>query len=140
MSELITRLTKDHLAIVAALDLVKDAGIGSNEGKQKLFAAKSHLIAHLRSEDDELYPVLKRAGEFDVNLKRTIEIFAKDMEIVSSLALGFFDKYSQGSSGIDLARDYGKLYTILKTRIRKEEDILYQAYTQVAKREPIGQG
>lgn len=138
MSSLIERLKQDHVGIVSALEHVKDAGIGSEDGKQTLFSVKAHLIAHLHREDDELYPVLKRAGELDVNLKRTIDIFAKDMEIVSSLALGFFDKHSQGSSGLDLARDFNKLYTILKTRIRKEEDILYLAYTQVASREPIG--
>jgi hypothetical protein len=138
MSSLIERLKQDHVGIVSALDHVKEGGIASADGKQKLFSVKAHLIAHLRREDDELYPVLKRAGELDVNLKRTIDIFAKDMEIVSSLALGFFDKYSQGSSGLDLARDFNKLYTILKTRVRKEEDILYLAYTQVASRETIG--
>ncbi|MDB5096698.1 MAG: Hemerythrin cation binding protein [Cyanobacteria bacterium RYN_339] len=138
MSHLIERLTEDHVGIVSALEHVKESGIASVDGKQKLFSVKAHLIAHLRREDDELYPMLKRAGEMDVNLKRTIDIFAKDMEIVSSLAMGFFDKYSQGSTGLDLARDFGKLYTILKTRIRKEEDILYLAYTQVSSREPIG--
>lgn len=137
MPGLIERLRSDHAAIVGALDAAKGTGVASDEGRRRLLSAKARLIAHLQSEDAELYPPLEAASEEDPGLRRTLVLFARDQEVVSSFATGFFDKHGQGSSDPDLARDFGKLCNLLRTRIRKEEDVLYQAYLRVENRNRI---
>lgn len=131
MSQLIEELKKEHTLIVDILNEVAKLGITSNEGQRKLLDAKQGLLAHLKKEDDRLYPVLKSAAEKNPALKQTLDIFAKDMTGISKAAIDFFGKYSQGGSGLEFARDIGKLFTTLKSRIRKEEDILYKEYDRL---------
>ena len=128
MSELVSKLKEQHEEILKVLDNVKNVGVASKEGQEKLLAAKNGLIEHLRVEDEEFYKVLRKAAESDMSLSQTLEIFAKDMDRISEQALSFFDKYAHGGSGIDFARDFGSLYAILVSRIRKEENVLFPAY------------
>jgi len=102
------------------------------ESQDILISAKANLLAHLKKEDRDLYPVLKKAAETNSSMKQTLEIFARDMEEISKFALQFFDKYSHGGSGIEFARDFGKLFATLTGRIRKEEDILYREYEKIS--------
>lgn len=131
MSQLIEELKIDHTAIVNVLDEISKLGISSKEGQRKLLDAKQGLLAHLKKEDDQLYPVLKSAAEKNPALKQTLEIFAKDMAGISTAAIDFFGKYSSGGSGLEFAKDIGNLFTTLKSRIRKEEDILYKEYDRL---------
>jgi hypothetical protein len=89
------------------------------------------LLAHLKKEDVLFYPVLNKAAESDTNLKRTLEIFAKDMEGISRTALEFFGKYSDGGSGLEFGTDFGKFYGVLSQRISKEENILFEKYDEL---------
>jgi Hemerythrin HHE cation binding domain len=130
MSRLIEQLKGEHAAIVGVLGQVKELGIGSAEGREKLLAAKASFLAHLRKEDAELYPVLKRAAESDPRLKRTLEMFANDMEKISKATLQFFEKYAQGA-GPDFAKDFGTLFGTLTARTRREENIIYQEYDRL---------
>ena len=132
MSKLVEELKKDHGLIVDVLKEVKDLGIGSKQGRDKLLLAKNGLLAHLKKEDEQLYAVLKRAAENDPSLKRTLDVFAQDMGEISKFALNFFDKYSKSeSSSLDFAKDFGNLFATLGARIRKEENILYNAYDKL---------
>ncbi len=131
MSKLVDELKKDHSVITETLTNVKELGVTSEEGQKILLAAKSGLLAHLKKEDEHLYPVLNKAAESDVDLKRTLDMFAKDMDEISKGALEFFDKYSTGGSGIEFAKDFGKLFGTLSTRIRKEETTLYKKYDEL---------
>ncbi len=138
MSNLVEELKKEHSVIVETLNKVKSLGITSEEGQNTLLAAKSGLLAHLRKEDEQLYPVLKKAAETDSNLNRTLDIFARDMEEVSKAVSEFFAKYSTGGSGIEFAEDLGELFAILSSRISKEENILYQKYDELKQRKHVG--
>lgn len=131
MSRLIDELKKEHLIIVDVLDHVSRLGVNSKEGQQRLIDAKNGLLAHLRKEDEQLYPALNRAAEKDARLKQTLDLFAKDMTEISKGAMDFFGKYSKGGSGLDFARDVGKLFIVLKSRISKEEDIIYKEYEKI---------
>lgn len=131
MSDLIEELKKDHVEIVEMLSKVKELGIGTNEGKEMLLSAKGGLLAHLKKEDRKLYPALKTAAERNDSLKHTLEIFAKDMDSVSKTALEFFEKYAHGGSGVEFAKDFGRLAAVLKIRIEKEEKILYPEYKKL---------
>lgn len=131
MSKLVEELGKEHAVIAETLGKVKSLGLTSEEGQNTLLAAKNGLLEHLKKEDEQLYPVLKNAAESDADLERTLDTFAKDMNEISKAALEFFDKYSTGGSGMEFAKDLGRLFTTLSQRIRKEENILYQKYDEL---------
>ncbi len=131
MSILIKELMKDHLEIVATLDEIKELGILSKEGQAKLLSAKERLLAHIKKEDEQLYPVLKKAAKNNKQLKSALDLCAIDMENVSRIVLEFFDKYSRGASGEELQREFENLSVALGKRIRNEEDILYEEYDMV---------
>ena len=121
MSRLVEELRKDHVVIAENLNKVKSLGFTSEEGQNALLAAKNGLLAHLN----------ENAAESDADLKRTLDTFAEDMNKISKAALEFFDKYSTGSSGIEFARDFGRLFATLSQRIRREESVLYQRYDEL---------
>lgn len=154
MPDLIDKLKAEHTEIIDTLLRVK-ALIGKHEhGREMLMAAKEMLIAHLKSEDTELYPVLLKSAAKDERLGKQLADLRAEMERVSDIALRFFDKYSisagaapaekPGESLIDrlkrffspkaepvnggFEQDFGELYTLLLDRIQKEENILYTAY------------
>jgi hypothetical protein len=131
MSILTKELKKDHLEIVAALDEIKELGILSKEGQAKLLSAKERLLAHLKKEDEQLYPLLKKEAKNNKQLKSALDLCAIDMENVSRIVLEFFDKYSGEVSGEELQREFENLSVALGKRIRNEEDILYEEYDMV---------
>ena len=131
MSKLIEELEKEHSVIAEALNQVKSLGISSEEGQNTLLAAKGGLLAHIKKEDEQLYPVLNNAAESDDTLQRTLDTFAEDMNEISKAAFEFFDKYSTGGSGIEFAKDFGRLFATLSQRIGREERILYQKYDEL---------
>ncbi len=131
MSKLVEELKQDHKVIAETLNKVRGLGIASEEGQSTLLSAKDGLLAHLKKEDEQLYPVLNNAAKSDDNLKRQLDMFAKDMEEISIGALEFFAKYSSGGSGIEFAKDFGSLFATLSQRIRNEESIIYKKYDEL---------
>ena len=131
MSNLVDELKKEHSLLVETLNKVQKLGITSQEGQKTLFQAKQGLLAHLKKEDEQLYPILNLAADNDINLKSTLDIFAKNMEDISKTALGFFEKYATGGSGIEFAKDFGILFSALSQRIRKEENIIYKTFNEL---------
>ena len=131
MSILIEELKKEHSEILAALNEVKQLGILSEEGQDKLMSLEVSLLAHLEMEDDQLYPALKKEAEHSNSIKDTLELFAIDMENVSKTVREFFEKYSEGFSGMDikeLSEEFDNLLAALTKRIRNEEESLYEEY------------
>ncbi len=131
MSKLIDELKKEHSLILDTLFKVNVLDVISKEGQDKLFETKSVLLAHLKKEDEKLYPVLRKAAEKDENLKRTLDIYANDMEGISTSAREFLDKYAEGSSGSELANDFGIISVFLYKRIQSEEEVLFKEYERL---------
>ena len=131
MSDLVDKLKKEHKILVEALDSMTALGVTSKDGQEKLYSAKEALLAHLSLEDKDLYPVLRRAADSDDAVKRTLEVFAKDMEEISNTALSFFAKYAQGGDSLEFAKELGRLMGALKNRIGREEDVLYAQYDKL---------
>ena len=115
------------------LNKAKDTGISHKEAHKILLAAQASLLAHLKKEDAQLYPVLNKAAANDANLKRTIDFYAKDMEEITGNAINFFQKYASADSVIDIefARAFGKLFATLTRRQRSEENSLYKEYEKL---------
>ncbi len=131
MSALINQLKKEHGQIAEVLGKVNSLGISNPEAQKLLLKAKSGLLAHLKTEDEKLYPVLRKEAESNPQLKRTLDHFAKDMEAISKVALDFFEKYANGGKGFEFGKDFGRLFSSLSNRISKEESIIYQKYNEI---------
>ncbi len=131
MSILIEELKKEHSEILATLNEVKQLGILSKEGQDKLISLEVGLLAHLEMEDDQLYPALRKEAEHTNSIKDTLDLFAIDMENVSKIVREFFEKYAEGFSGMEpkeLSEDFENLHAILTKRICNEEESLYEEY------------
>ena len=131
MSALIEELKRDHAEIIAMLNEVKELGISSKEGQARLMSAKTHLLAHLKKEDEQLYPVLRKEAEHNKNLKKEVDMFAMDPEYVSRVVSEFFDKYSGGEIDENFSVNFESLCTSLSARIRNEEGALYEEYEEI---------
>ncbi len=66
MSALIEEFKKEHIEFVEALKEVEELGILTKEGQAKLMYLKVRLLEHLRKEDEEFYPVLRKAAGHNV--------------------------------------------------------------------------
>ena len=127
-NSLTNELKNEHAEIAEALNKVVKLGIGNTKGQKELMNAKGMLLRHLQKEDTFLYPKLAQAAQNDDKLKRSLNSFARDMNEISKVALNFFDKYQEGGNGIEFARDFGHLFSVMSMRIRKEETYLYELY------------
>lgn len=132
MAQLTAKLKNDHKVLVSALEEIKSLGISHPDTPKKLVAAKGALLAHLKHEDVELYPVLKKAATAESSIQGTLNVLAKDMETLAPAALNFFAKYEKGGDPMEFTRDFAKLHTALATRIRREEESLYAMFDKVA--------
>ena len=128
MSLLIEELNKDHLKIVATLKEVKNLGILTKEGQAKLLSAKASFLAHLKKEDEQLYPALRKEAEHNNHVKNALTLCTIDMENVSKIVLEFFDKYSKGNIDTEFEGEFENLFEALDKRIKNEEEILYEEY------------
>lgn len=133
MARLIEELKQEHVAIEALLSRVRDPKINTKDARLILVEAQSGLLLHLKKEDALLYPVLHKAALKDATLSRTVELYAKDMEEITSNAVTFFDKYSSEDTVIDVefATALGTLIATVSQRMRKEESTLYQLYEKM---------
>jgi len=128
MSILIEELKKEHSEILAALNEIKELGILSKEGQGKLMSLEVSLLAHLEIEDEQLYPALRKEAEHSNSIKDTLDLFTMDMENVSKIVRKFFEKYSEGFSGMEISEDFENLLAALTKRICNEEESLYEEY------------
>ena len=133
MAKLIDELKKDHVAISTLLNRVKDPNVSNAEAHKILLSAQASLLAHLKKEDSQLYPVLNNAAKDNAGLKRTVDFYAKDMNEITRKAVEFFDKYSRHDSRIDLefAKAFGNLFATISGRLRSEESTLYKEYEKL---------
>ena len=131
MSALIEEFKREHAKIIAMLNEVKELGILSKEGQTKLMSAKAHLLAHLKKEDELLYPVLRKEAERNKSLKKEVDMFTIYPEYVSRVVSEFFDKYSGGEIDENFSINFESLLAALSARIRNEEDALYKEYEEI---------
>ena len=131
MSLLIDELKKQHSEIFAELKEANDLGIVTNEGRDKLLSTKADLLAHLKKEDEYLYPVLIKEAERNKQMENILDSFSSEMENISRSALKFFDKYSDGVIDSKYVETFETLYATLSARIKNEESILFAVYEKI---------
>ncbi len=133
MSKLVEKLKDDHIELTDILNELQCVGATSAKGKELLIKSKQTLLAHLKLEDNELYPPLYKQAEGDASLKRTLDTFGKEMDRITEFVNNFYTKYTNvteaGSS--EFSKDIANLIVSLKNRIMKEEIAIYKAYDKI---------
>jgi len=131
MSAIIEDLKKEHEAILNQLLEVKRYGVHTTEGRHQLMIAKEKLLKHMEDEDSQMYPHLDEAAKYDTELAELLGAFYREMNEITGYCFEFFEKYSEGGSGIEFLRDFDNLQMTLNGRIKKEEFLLYSKYDQL---------
>ncbi len=131
MSALIEGFKREHSGIIEALREVEVHGILTKEGQAKLMSVKETLLGHLKEEDEKFYPILRKKAEQNKKLKEELDVFAKDLESVSKVVSGFFDRYDKGVLSAGLLTDFETLFMVLRNRMRNEENFLYGEYEKI---------
>ena len=95
---------------------------------------KKILLAHVKLEDAEFYPVLAKAE--DEKTKETAKKYSDEIKLISKRAVSFFETYAHLKVDDLLQNEYFKLdlntiVTIIKRRIDLEEAELYPLYNKI---------
>ncbi len=129
MSNLTNELKNEHKKILEVFTDLQKLGLTSNKSEQLLFKSKELILKHLEKEDRELYPFLFEKAKNDAKLKRTLNIYAKEMDKITLFVNEFYQKYEESNKlRSNFTDNLIKLTVILKDRIRREEIALYKAY------------
>ncbi len=62
-------------ALIEAFKEVEELGVHTKEGHTKLMSLLPNLFDHLWNEDEQLYPMLRRASEDNKMLKEILSFF-----------------------------------------------------------------
>lgn len=119
---------------------IKTLGVSSRAGQKMLRATRKTLLAHLRKEDERLYPALRKAAGRNPNLQITLDIMEADLREVTGLAAAFFDTYTEDSGGLTFFTDFGRLFITLQERILKEEKLLFSQLSNISPDKTAGKG
>jgi hypothetical protein len=131
MSELIEEFKKEHSEIVDTLKEVKELGVLTHMGQEKLVSVKSCLIEHFNKEDEKFYPVLYKAAEQNKKLKELLELLANSLQALSIGVTELFDKYNRGVLDTLFEKEFENLFVAICKRMRQEEFILYDEYNKL---------
>lgn len=121
---LINTLTHDHKEILKLLDENRTLGTTTEEGRRKLKQVRGLVVAHLKREDLKLYPEMQKHEA----TRDLAQAYAQEMRDISSEVLAFFDALESGKSGMDFAREIGRVISHLRQRMAREELRLYPAF------------
>ncbi len=117
-------IRKEHTVIIDNLMNMKKLNIHTREGQLELLSAKNDILDHIKNEDENFYPVLKKTAESNSGLRETLNAFDEDMAVISKYTLDFFESIFT-VEGIDLELALEKFIEVHTTRIKREEAILY---------------
>lgn len=126
MTDILERFRREHSQIISTLKEAKDLCVSSLPGHEKLMSVRGLLQAHLRAEDELLYPALREAAGGSEHLMGRFEEFEDESRAVSQKVSEFFDRYEMECSDIEFIRDFALIMMMLMERIAREERGLFQ--------------
>ncbi|MFQ5575112.1 MAG: hemerythrin domain-containing protein [Terriglobia bacterium] len=126
--DLIKELKEEHLEIVETLTRVEQLGISPTDAQRKLVVAKDMIVSHVEKEDKFFYPVLIEAVTGDRMMGRLVDMLSQGMQDISEYVFGFFTSYADGGAGIEFIVAFGELFALVKSRVRREEEILFPEF------------
>lgn len=131
MTDYIKAWHKEHRQILEFLLQVVQHDIFSRAGQMKLQELKRLLEGHLKSEEQNFYPVLRKAAETNSELRRELFLFAADMDKIAAEAMAFFQKEESDPLGKDIPAEFGKVSAKIKSRVSREENILLPEFEKL---------
>ena len=131
MSEYVKNWKAEHVAIMDFLSSAVTLDISSKAGQAKMLEAKNLILKHLKSEDEVLYPMVKKVAREKVSMERMMEIFAKEMDELAPKVLEFFREYEANPMTKGLSSELYKLIGLLKVRIYAEENMFIKQYEAI---------
>jgi len=133
MSTFIDDLKKDHQKLLGTLQEAQALGWGTCAGRIKLLECKELLVAHLNKENTRLYPEMRKCSHDNASTEKTVGDFTSEMESLTKDVVAFIANADKMTLGMDYARELGKIISIVKRRISREETLLYPLYEKLAK-------
>ena len=130
MHKLIEELKKEHSFIIDTLNKSRQHGVDTERGQNEILSVKDTILAHIRKEDEEFYPVLKKASDSNRKLKGLLAEFDKDMNEISRYSFEFFGNENT-IAGSNLAMELEKFIAILERRILREETFLFAEFEKL---------
>ena len=131
MNEYIKTWKAEHVAIMDFLSSAVTLDIRSKAGQERMREAKNLILEHLKSEDEVLYPKLKKSSGEKLSLKRLLEVFAKEMNELAPEVLAFFKEYEANPKSEGLFPELYKLIGMLRVRIYAEENTFIKEYENI---------
>jgi len=125
---LIDELSTEHSDLCISFGNLERLDISSEESHKEIQSLKASLLAHLRRENEELYPQLREMAFNNLQLQRTLDWFTRDLARISAVLILFLDKYSDGGPPLAFKRDFSRLNKILNALIKQEERLIYTEY------------
>lgn len=138
MDDYIKNWKSEHVAIMNFLDFAVTLDICSKAGQEKMREAKNMILNHLKSEDEILYPMVKKVARERVSMERLLEIYSKEMDELAPKVLAFFKRYEDDPAASGLSSELNELIALLKVRIHKEENIFIKQYEDIIAQAPSG--
>lgn len=130
MLKLIEELTKEHSLIIKALNKARKPGVVTKEGQNEILSVKDIILAHIKKEDKEFYPVLRKAAESNQKLRELLVEFDKDMGEIYCYSIEFFGN-NEAITGSNLAIEIEKFVSILERRTLREETFLFAEFEKL---------
>jgi hypothetical protein len=131
MTNMIDELRTDHLDLSISFDGLGDIDVTSEAGKDSLRRVKAVFLAHMKRENDELYPALRDASFNNGKLQQTLDWFTKDFVRIFAVTILFLDKYAEGGTQREFEKAHNRLNKILNALLRQEENIIFTEYLKI---------
>ncbi|MCB1174906.1 MAG: hemerythrin domain-containing protein [Leptospiraceae bacterium] len=130
----IEKLKTEHTRLQTELKNLLTVDISQPHGKQELFRVMDALSVHMQVEDNGLYATLRKAARTDPEIATTLEHFARDIQTLGADTVAFFDRYRSHGDPISFRAELQTLYDRFLSRVRKEELVLFELYSQIQAR------
>jgi hypothetical protein len=130
---MIESIRREHSEIIDKLNKIKKIGINSKEGGDELLSLKDFILNHVRNEEKEFYPEIRKEAKHNKKLEEVLNEFDKDMDRILQYSLGFFDGYcTSNRSNMPIVVE--TFIEVLRRRILREDSILIPLFKKLHKK------
>lgn len=133
-TQIVISFKKEHAELIEAFESIKKFGIEQREGVRAFWKSENLLVNHLINEDNNMYPLLKKAAESDPGLKEIVQQFSAEMSNIVD-KINHFSKdliaAEEASDHTGLSNELAEIGKILTRRIKLEEAVIYPAFEKI---------
>jgi serine/threonine protein kinase/hemerythrin-like domain-containing protein len=130
---LTAQLREAHVQVVEGLNALKGRRGVDDQVRAELLKAQAIFDAHVKVEDEQLYPVLRRQAERDPKLRTILTLLGRDTEETSTYVKGFFERcLALGPTDQEeLESEIETVFHIIMARQWKEDHSLFAEYDKI---------